>query len=160
MLPWLYQYGYRRLCGIDLIFAEPLHRGPILYEPGDLTHTRFPDAGFDVICSMSVIEHGVPAAPYFMEMARLLSPDGLLITSTDYWKEPVDTRGQIAFGVPIKIFTPPEILDLVQTGRKFGLVPTGSIDLECQDRPVTWRTYDLSYTFLCFAMHKKASPDQ
>lgn len=154
MLLWLYQCGYRHLCGIDLTFERQTRKGPIVYEPGDLTHTRFSDASFDVICSMSVIEHGIPAVAYFREMARLLSAGGYLITSTDYWKEPVDTHGQVAFGAPIKIFARQEIEQLLETGRKFSLVPTGAVDLECRERAVTWRAYNLDYTFVCFAMEK------
>src|SRR5712664_2480646 len=56
-LPWLYLFGYRNLRGIDLVFDKPLRRGPIRYEHGDLTTTRFGRASFDVIVSLSVIEH-------------------------------------------------------------------------------------------------------
>ena len=52
---------------------------------------------------------GVNLAAYFKEMARILKPGGLLITSTDYYDSPVDTRGQVAFGAPIHIFSPDEI---------------------------------------------------
>jgi SAM-dependent methyltransferase len=157
MLPWLYQYGYRYLRGIDLVFDRPVRRGSIVYEPGDLTRTRFKNASFDIVCSMSVIEHGVSVSAYFAEMARLLSQGGLLITSTDYWKEPVDTRGQMAFGVPIKVFTPEDIGELLRTGQSFGFVPTGAIDLGCQERAVTWEEFSLSYSFLCFALEKKSA---
>jgi SAM-dependent methyltransferase len=158
MLPWLYQCGYRHLRGIDLVFDRAVHRGCIVYEPGDLTHTRFTDCSFDIICSMSVIEHGVPVSAYFSEMARLLSPGGLLITSTDYWKDPVDARGQTAFGEPIKVFTPQEIEELLRASRTFGFAQTGPIDLVCQDRAVTWGKFKLSYSFLCFALEKQRTP--
>ena len=51
---------------------------------------------------MSVIEHGVPLKPYFEEMYRLLKPGGILITSTDYYPEPIDTRNKMAHEAPIK----------------------------------------------------------
>lgn len=160
MLSWLYQFGYRQLHGIDLVFDERVRRGPIAYEHGDLTATRFRDASFDVICSMSVIEHSVPAVAYFREMSRLLSPGGLLVTSTDYWKDPVDTRGQAAFGAPIKVFTASEIGNWFDTALQFGLDCTGPVDLECGERAVTWSLYNLSYTFLCFAMTKQVVSDR
>jgi SAM-dependent methyltransferase len=122
MLLWLYQCGYQHLRGIDLAFERWVRKGPIVYEPSNLMHTSFRDASFDVICSMSVIGRGIPTVAYFREMARLLSAGGLLITSTDYWKEPVDTRGQVAFGVPIEIFNAQEIEQLLETGRKFRLI--------------------------------------
>lgn len=157
MLTWLYQLGYRCLRGIDFVYERPVRRGCIRYEPGDLTRTRFADGSFDIVCSMSVIEHGVDASAYFAEMARLLSPGGLLITSIDYWRDPVDTRGELAFGVPIRIFTPEDVRDLLRTGQAYGFAPTGPIDCECQDRTITWDPYALSYTFLCFALEKRQS---
>src|SRR5262245_38779456 len=85
MLPWLYLFGYRNLHGIDLIFDKPIRRGPIRYEHGDLTATRFGSSSFDVIVSLSVLEHVVDIEACFRELSRLLRPSGLLITSTDYW---------------------------------------------------------------------------
>jgi hypothetical protein len=74
ILGTLYLYGRRKLTGINLTFDRPVRRGPIRFEYGDITKTRF------------------------AEMARLLRPDGVLVTSTDYSPEPVDTRGQVAYG--------------------------------------------------------------
>jgi len=157
MLPWLYLFGYRNLRGIDLVFDKPVRRGPILYDHGDLTATRFKSASFDVIVSLSVIEHGVSVDAYFWEMSRLLRPSGVLITSTDYWPDPIDTRGQIAFGVPIKIFTRPDLQAMLTTARGYGLRPTGDISLECDEKAVTWDPFDLHYTFTCFALEKEES---
>ena len=98
VLPALFLYGYRDLHGINLSFTAPTRRGPIRYIPGDLTRTPYPDGFFDAITCMSVIEHGVPLDDYFREMWRLLKPGGLLITSTDYYPTPIDTRGQSVHG--------------------------------------------------------------
>lgn len=155
ILPWLYLFGYRDLRGIDLAFARPFRRGPIRYEPGDLTATRFGDGSFDLIMSLSVIEHGVDPEAYVREMSRLLRPSGLLITSTDYWQDPVDTGGQRAYGVPIKIFTRPEIEALLALARTHHLSATGAVALECDERVVRWRRFDLRYTFTCFALEKR-----
>lgn len=154
LLVWLYQYGYRNLTGIDLIFDKPLHRGPIQYEPGDLTHSRFQDESFDGIVSMSVIEHGVNINAYFKEMFRLLKPDGILITSTDYWKNLVDTRNQKAFGVPIKIFNEGDIRNMLDCAYSYGFKTCGEVNLECDEEVVHWKQFDLRYTFLCFALQK------
>jgi SAM-dependent methyltransferase len=157
ILRWLYQYGYRNLIGIDLIYREAIRRGPIRYEFGDLTRTQFADRSFDVICAMSVIEHGVDPALYFAEAARLLIPGGLLITSTDCWKAPVDTRGQLAYGVPIKIYTMDEIARMIVTAETFGLRPTSQINLNCEEPAVTWQRYGLDFTFVCFALLREQS---
>lgn len=153
-LPWLYLFGYRNLRGIDLVFDKPVRRGPILYEQGDLAATRFKRASFDVIVSLSVIEHGLSVPAYFAELSRLLRPGGILITSTDYWADPIDARGQVAYGVPIKIFTRSEIEAMLSTARAYNLRPTGDVDLDCKEKVVTWNPFDLRYTFTCFALEK------
>ena len=157
-LPWLYLFGYRNLRGIDLVFDRPVRRGPILYDYGDLAATRFGSGSFDVIVSLSVIEHGVNMEAYFREMSRLLRPSGVLITSTDYWADPIDTRGQIAFGVPIKVFTRPDVETMLTTAQGYGLRLTGEVDLNCDEKAVTWGPFDLHYTFTCFALEKSSSP--
>jgi SAM-dependent methyltransferase len=158
ILPWLYQYGYRHLTGIDVVYDEPVRRGPIRYEFGDLRKTHFTDRSFDVICSLSVIEHGVEPRLYFAEAARLLTPGGLLITSTDCWKEPVDTRGQVAYDAPIKIFTIEEIADMIRLAADQGFTLLREMDLVCEEAAVTWGRYRLEYTFVCFALIRQDLP--
>ncbi len=154
VLPWLYMFGYTRLWGIDLTFDRPLRRGPIRYERGDLTRTRFPDQSFDAVTCLSVIEHGVPVEPYLAEMARLLRPGGLLVTSTDYWVDPVDTRGQAAFGVPIKVFSRKAMEAFLDAAALRGFRPIQPVDLECGEKVVRWEPYGLEYTFVTVALER------
>jgi SAM-dependent methyltransferase len=154
VLPALFAYGYRELYGINLCFTDPARRGPIRYLPGDITRAPFPDAFFDAITCLSVIEHGVPLERYFREMHRLLKPEGLLITSTDYYPTPIDTRGMFAHGGPIRIFSKPEIQSALSLAEGIGLKPTGSIDLECEEKPIRWEAYGLEYTFVLFTLQK------
>jgi SAM-dependent methyltransferase len=121
----------------------------------DLTRTSFPDASFDAIACLSVIEHGVPLDAYVREMARLLKPGGLLVTSTDFWCESLDTAGQEAYGVPIRIFTPAEIEAWLAQAAEVGLVQTGPVDLGCEERVVTWARANLRYTFLNVVLEKR-----
>lgn len=152
----LYLYGRRALTGINLVFDRPTERGPIHFEHGDITRTRFADGSFAGIACQSVIEHGVDVRAYLTEMVRLLRPGGVLVTSTDYFPEPVDTRGQVAYGVPIKIFTGDEMLAMIALAAELGLTLTHPLDLECSERPVHWKRFDLRYTFTCFALRKSA----
>jgi len=156
VLPALFLYGYRDLYGINLDFKSTTRRGPIEYRRGDLTQTPFPDGYFDAVTCMSVIEHGVPIEAYFREMYRVLKPGGLLITSTDYFPSPVDTAGKMAHGAPIRIFSKPDILDILEAARRAGFQPTGDIDLECEEKPVRWEKYGLEYTFLLFTLRKSS----
>jgi SAM-dependent methyltransferase len=155
VLPALFVYGYRDLHGINLSFSGPARRGPIRYIAGDLTHTPFADDSFDAITSLSVIEHGVPLESYFREMYRLLKPGGVLITSTDYYPDPIDTGGLVAHGSPIKIFSKPEIQAALSLAHDAGLEPTGNIDLECKEKPIRWEPYGLEYSFVIFTLQKK-----
>jgi len=156
VLPWLSLYGYRNLWGINLAFRRPKHRGPIRYERGDITRTRFAPATFDVVTCLSVIEHGVNPRAYFAEALRILKPGGFLITSTDYWADPIPTGNNIAFGAPVHVFSRPELEDLLRSAEKFGLRLTDDLDLRCRDRAVSWKEFDLEYTFVLFAMRKDA----
>jgi SAM-dependent methyltransferase len=154
-LPWLYLYGYRDLCGNNLVFRDIRRRGPIMYEPGDITKTRFEDDTFDAVSCLSVVEHGVDLRAYFREMARILKPGGVLVTSTDYFDTPTDTRGLSAYGVPIHIFTRSEIEDAVRIADSVGLRLTGPLKLDCDQRVVRWDMYGLEYSFVVIAMTKK-----
>ncbi len=154
VLPALFLYGYRELYGINLGFTDPTRRGPIRYLPGDLTRTPFPDENFDAITCLSVIEHGVPLPDYFREMYRLLKPNGLLITSTDYYPTPIDTRGKVAHGTPIRIFSKPEIQAALELARSVGFQNTGDVDLECDEKPIRWEPFGLEYSFVLFTLRK------
>lgn len=154
LLPWLYLYGYRDLCGNNLVFNTTRRVGSIVYEPGDITKTRFEDGSFDAITCLSVIEHGVNLPAYFREMSRILKRGGVLVTSTDYFESPTDTKGLSAYGVPIHVFTKPEILDAVRAAEACGLRLTGPLNLSCDERVVRWEQFGLDYSFTVFAMTK------
>lgn len=155
ILPWLSLYGYKNLIGINLVFKETIREEAIVYEYGDITKTKFAAGTFDAITCISVIEHGVDIRSYFKEMSRILKPNGILITSTDYYDEPIDTKAQEHFGVPIRVFTKPEILTALDIAQENGLELTGPLDLNCQEKVVHWKDHDLRYTFLIFTLQKK-----
>jgi SAM-dependent methyltransferase len=151
---WLWLYGYRDLWCINPVFDAPFRHGAIHYEPGDATDTRFDTASFDVVTCLSVVEHGVDLDGYFCEAARILRPGGALVTSTDYFPDPVDTAGKHAYGVPVKIFDRSEIADALELAARYGLHPSAPVPLDAVDRPVHWELTDLDYTFLVFTLVK------
>lgn len=154
ILPWLCLYGYKRLVGINLVFKEETKRRPITYKYGDVTRTHYDPASFDAITCLSVVEHGVDLEAYFREMSRVLKPGGVLITSTDYWQTPIDAKGQQMYGVPVHIFTQPEILQAIELAERCGFALTAPIDLTCNERVVHWKEVGLDYTFLIFSLRK------
>jgi SAM-dependent methyltransferase len=155
LLPSLSLYGYEHLVAINLGFHKPIRRGPIRYEPGDITKTRFEPETFDAITCLSVIEHGVDLARYFREMARILKPGGFLITSTDYWPQTVETGSASAYGCPVKIFTAQEIQSALDLAQRSGFELTGPVDLDANEKAVRWAPFDLDFTFVIFCLRKR-----
>ncbi len=106
-------YEYRDLVGIDMVFRGSLRGAPSL-RAWDLTATTFPDRSFAAIACLSVVEHGVDIDAYLREASRLLRPGGFLVTSTDFWCEPVDVAGREAYGGPVRIFGPADLASWVE----------------------------------------------
>ena len=156
LLPWLSLYGYRDLQGIDLVWKAPKRTGPIRFQPMDLTRTTFPDRSFAAIACLSVVEHGVDIEAYLREAARLLRPGGVLVTSTDFWCEPLDTAGLTAYGGPVRVFTPADIAGWLPMAESLGLVPVRPLDLACDERVVSWERMGLRYTFVNVVLELRA----
>jgi len=154
ILPWLYLYGYRNLTCINLAFDRPAKWGPIRFEPGDITRTRFADATFHAITCLSVIEHGVDVRGFFSEMSRILKPDGTLVVSVDYYPEPIDTRNQWSLGVPIHIFTRDEAVAALTLAESLGLKSTSQVHLDCSEKTVRWPEAGLDFTYLTTTFKK------
>lgn len=156
ILPWLALYGYQNLTAGNLVFDRAIRRGPITYEHADITHTKYATGTFDAVTCLSVIEHGVDLDAYFMEMSRILKKGGMLITSTDYYDVATDTGGQIAYGVPVHVFSRQEIEQALDLASRHGFSPTAPIDLSCSERAVHWQRLGLRYTFVMFSLQKTA----
>jgi len=129
ILPWLFLCGFRDLTCINLVFKKKINRDPIIYEYGDITNTKFRNNSFEAITCLSVIEHGVDLEEYFKEMSRILKPGGILITSTDYWSTPIDTKNQVVYGLPIHVFTTDQVLKTINIAIKYGLTLINDITL-------------------------------
>ena len=155
ILQWLYQYNYKHLYALNLVFKKRVRKGNIENIPGDLTKTLFPDNYFDIITCFSVIEHGVDGDQYFREMNRILKPNGLLITSTDYWISKIDTEELKAYNNPVYIFDKNSIGGLLQKARNHRFRIFGkNIELNCQEKVVSWKRFNLNFTFLIFTLQK------
>ncbi len=148
VLPWLRIYGLADLVGINLEFGRPVWRCGVLFQHGDVTRTGFPDARFDAVTCMSVIEHGVPVEIFFGETARILRSGGVLVVSTDFDQSPPDTSGLVAYGHPVTIFGPEQIRQLVGLAARHGLVLRGEPVFAHAERPVHWPRTGLDYTFI------------
>jgi SAM-dependent methyltransferase len=155
ILPWLHQYGYQDLQGCDLSFAHSFRCGRILYSRQDLESTTYSASRFDFLTSLSVIEHGVRILDYFQEAHRILKPGGYLITSTDYWCDPLATDAFEAYGQPVTVFTPQDIEHMLDTALQSGFSLVGDIDFACSRPVVHWRRMNLHLTFIFFILRRQ-----
>jgi SAM-dependent methyltransferase len=150
----LHRAGYERLTGIDLnprVRRMPFADG-IRWEVGNFLQAPFRDGAFDVITSVSVIEHGFDAPVLFREMARLLSPGGTFIASFDYWPEKIDTRGTKFFGMDWLIFSREDVEAAIGRAREFGFTPVGALALDASERTIQCAGRD--YTFAWMALRR------
>jgi len=157
VLPWLRLYDVRSLVGNNLEFHRRHRHGRVLFEPGDITDTSYPDSSFDAVTCMSVIEHGVPLDGFAREVARILRPGGILVVSTDYDQEPPDITGKFAYGTEVKIFGPDGIRQFVSTAAGHGLDLMGDLAPNHKERPVHWKRTGLDFTFIRLAFTRRAN---
>ena len=149
-LPSLYRFGYRDLVSINLTQDKKETINGIEYRYGDCTDTEFEDGELAFISCLSVIEHGVDIEEFLKESSRILKTGGHLFISTDYWQDPIDTRGQMAFGAPVKVFTSYDIVELTEIAKKYNLELTKEADLICDQRVVNWIGMDYTFINLLF----------
>ena len=162
VLPWLRLYGLGAergsLAGINLEFGATVHRDGVEFRHGDVTATGLPDGSLDAVTCMSVIEHGVPVPAFLAETARVLRPGGILVVSTDYDADPPDTTGVSAYGVPVTIFSPQDLRDVVEKAWTVGLDLVGELTddvLAHAERPVHWKRTGLDYTFVLLTFRRR-----
>jgi SAM-dependent methyltransferase len=153
---WLWLAGYVDVWCVQPSLRTAFRHADLRYVPGHPTSTPFAAATIDAITCLSTVEHGVDLERYFAEAARLLRPGGVLVTSTDYFPEPTDTRGARANGTDVKVFTRPEVEAALMLAARHGLRPSGPVPLDADEKPVHWDRAGLDYTFVVFTLIKDA----
>ena len=150
----LHRMGYTNLSGVDL--NPRVVRGPfrerIGYRVADYRATGLAAGSFGAVTAISAIEHGRSVERVFMEAARLLSPGGFFVGSTDYWPEKVDTTGERVFDMDWTVFSASEMAGLLDAARGHGLEPAGPVDFAAGE-PVI-RFLGRRYTFAWFALRR------
>ncbi len=152
----LHKLGYANLTGADLnpdLLQMP-YKDSIRYEITNFMQTKFADASFKAITSISVIEHGFDGPMLLKEMSRLLQSGGYFITSFDYWPEKIDTTGVKFFGMDWKIFSKQDVADFIEQAAGYGLAPVGKLHYDGQETPIEGG--GKKYTFGWLVLGKKS----
>ena len=134
----LHKSGFSNLTGADLnsdVIKMPFQNA-IHYEVTNFMQTKFEDASFQAITSISVIEHDFNSQALLKEMSRLLMPGGYFIASFDYWPDKIDTTGIQFFDMDWTIFSKNEVGNFIREAATYGLVPIGDVEFDSKDRPI------------------------
>lgn len=158
ILNWLVILGYEKLFACDLREkGSSYDQTKIQFSAQDLCATSYPDSLFAAITSISVIEHGVPIEKYVREMARLLRPGGILLTTTDYWSEPIDCRGIYPYGKKMPemmVMQQSDIQQLCKFAKKYGLRTITPINFTTKEKAISWKRVQRDYTAIFFALER------
>ena len=153
----LHKAGYSNLTGIDLNpkLSKMPNADAIRYQVSDFMMTPFEDGSFKAITSISVIEHGYRPEALLKEVARLLQPGGYFIASFDYWPDKIDTTGTTFFGMDWLIFSRGDVEQLVKMAEGHGLLPTGKLEFDGNDKVIHCAGKD--YTFALLTLRKSTT---
>lgn len=173
LVTWLDQVGYRQLHGCDLRYPLPplkaaLRRRQIAtvfaglraairhrtrMRQARVERTGFPSRFFAAATCMSVIEHGVDLERFCAECARLLRPGGVLVVSTDYWPERIDTRGLKRFSAterPDLIVDRAGALEFCAIAERHQLHVVGDLELDADDPIIVSDGFRFTFLFMVF----------
>ncbi len=147
--------GYSNLTGVDLNpwVKDMPYSNQINYIISDYRSIGFHDHCFDMITSISVMEHGYEATPTFTEISRLLRPSGYFIASFDYWPEKISVGDLKLFGMSWTIFSEQDVSDMLAEASRHGLEPVGLIRSTASERVISHSGFD--YTFGWVALQKR-----
>ncbi len=167
-LRFLRALGFKDLWGIDFAIDWRLHAHqtrvmiregrwspPYHLKRGNICDSALASNAFGVAVSVSTIEHGVDIDGFMAEAYRLLNERGVLIVTTDYWHQKIDTAEAVhAFGLPWKILDRDEVSALVESARRVGfeLLEGPESIPPCESAPVIWQRR--RYTFIGLAFRK------
>lgn len=152
----LHKGGFKSLTGVDLnenIKNMP-HAESIRYVKSNFMSMPFDNGSFEVITSISVIEHGYDPERLFSEVSRVLRPGGYFVSSFDYWPSKINTDGIKFFDLDWLIFSENDVRSLLKTAEKYGLHPVGDLKFESEDPCIDCA--NRKYTFAWLALQKKS----
>ena len=164
-LRFCYKRGFNNCVGIDLhisiedrlLQARLMFKGKTLRRPYrlmkmNLMETTFARDYFDVILSISVIEHCVDLKSFLKESSRILKTGGTLLITTDYWDPKISINTPKPFDLKWNIFSRKEISYLIDLAKNYDLVMSNPEIPTVVEPFVHWLGID--YTFISLDFRK------
>lgn len=147
VLPILHKLNYKHLHGIDLNseLTKMPYRKSIIYTVGDYYELNNYKNTYDVITSISAIEHGFNDEKILNAISNLLNNGGTFVCTFDYWGEKINTNNIKMFNLDWIIFSQEEIQKFIVKASKYNLIPFGDINFSYVDKAIKWA--DREYTF-------------
>ncbi len=146
----LYKMGYTNITGIDLNseLTKMPYSNHIRYIQADFMHTGFRDESFDIVTSISVIEHGYQPKRLLKEMSRILKTNGYFIASFDYWPKKIDTSNIKYFGMDWLIFSKDDVEEFIEIASGYKLFPEGKLQYEIEKAPINCAGKEYSFAWI------------
>jgi 2-polyprenyl-3-methyl-5-hydroxy-6-metoxy-1,4-benzoquinol methylase len=111
----------RVITGLQQLDSDRIYASHVAYAIEDLTHLSYPDASFDAISCVSVLEH-IPA-PHdqraVRELLRILRPGGILVLTIDFTPGSATGAAGKAHGYQRRVVDLARRGDLREIGRGF-----------------------------------------
>jgi SAM-dependent methyltransferase len=137
------------------------HLPAVGYLIGDILAVPLPDAYFQNITCLSVLEHEVELPRFAQEVSRLLKDGGRVYVTFDYWEPKLDTTLLKIFDVTWNIFAKDDVLKLIAACKKEGLYLVEDIDWTLGDAVIDANYHspvkELAYTFGMLVFEKKSN---
>jgi 2-polyprenyl-3-methyl-5-hydroxy-6-metoxy-1,4-benzoquinol methylase len=133
------------------------NRSKIKYFSCNLEDIPVEDNEFDIIVSMSVIEHLDNPVDSLLKLAKKLCNGGILVISTDYWPDKIDCSGIYPYGEnnpEMRIFSLEEIYEIVDKLNANGIRLLEDFPKHSDEKVCNWERVNRKYTFLRLAFKK------
>lgn len=149
----LAKMGFTGVHGVDLnpnVTSMP-HTDRVQYNVSDFMNTPYPQASFDAVTAISVIEHGYEPDRLFAELGRLLRPGGYFIASFDYWPQKIDTGNTRFFDMTWQIFSEQDVMAMLEVAKRHGLSPLGNLHFQSDECAIHCMRFDYTFGWLVFS---------
>jgi len=125
----------------------------INYEVSDFMKYKPKVEKFKAISAISVLEHGFDRKRFLQSMSKILTTDGYLLISFDYWDKKIDTSKTRLFDMEWNIFSRNEVKEIIEEAKEFDLFQINGPSFKCDEKAITHVGYN--YTFGQIIFKKK-----